>query len=64
MARIYTDLYNYLQGFGLIGIQEKPLPNLIPVIICDNLRHPVSERQSAGDPDARFQRGKHGRPSE
>ncbi len=25
---------------------------------------PVSERQSAGDPDARFQRSKHGRPSE
>ncbi len=25
---------------------------------------PVSERQSAGDPDAHFQRGKHGKPSE
>ncbi len=25
---------------------------------------PVADRQSAGDPDARFQRGKHGRPSE
>ncbi len=25
---------------------------------------PVSERQSAGDPEARFQRSKHGRPSE
>ncbi len=41
-----------------------PLDNAAVKTRREQPMKPVSERQSAGDPDAHFQRGKHGKPSE
>jgi transposase len=68
-----------LQAFHADQIELDPALNTTPVELtkptyaADNgavdarraqEMKPVSERQSAGDPEARFQRGKHGQPSE